>query len=546
MKRNFALAASIAALMTAGICSPFSMQVFAETLPQYEWKKEFTQSQGPNWYYYQRSGNDDTLLSAESEPVYGFDEDGNFQSGTRFTGDGGLLGAWNGSYVCPGENADIALVFRVPRYGTVDLSFILRAASTGGDGQRVRVCLNGEKIYPAESDWLVHTYRDDAVEVTDLAVGQNDTIEIIVNKNKSFGADICYMNPVIRYTELTKGVEVAESKIIVKTGEKIPLTVTTTEEGLAVNFVSSDDSVAAVDDEGVITGVACGDATISVSVDGSNVTRTVCVAVVEEKSLVHRWSEEFSRAQGPNWFYEQKIGGVYKRLVCHGNPAFGGAYEDGTAGEGYMFIPPVYYNTPQNQYLGVWNGVFVHPAEQSDAAICFRVPYSGILNWRAHVGRKLNGSDGQSVSVWLNGDKIYPLEGKAVNNEAFDIALSDLKVMRGDNIRFVVNKNGNLSADSCFVDIVAEYTAYYEQPSRDAVKMDGTELVLKEGQLSFLDYSIILEYEGEIPEERFSSSDSSVLFINSVGFMKAKSKGTAVITITLESGVSFMRTVRVE
>lgn len=542
MKRLIAFCLCIVACTT----SLPPLQTLAETLPSYEWEEGFSEIQGPNWYYYQRSGGINTPLDAESDPVYDFDGNGKFVSGVRFTGEDGLLGAWNGSYLYPGENADAVLLFRVPYHGILNLNCVLRAASTGGDGQRVQVCLNGEKIFPLESDWLVHAYQDDVVEITDLGVGEGDTIEIVVNKNNSLGADACYMNPIIEYTDLTKGVNIAESRLIVKTGSSVPLTVTTTQDDLIVNFSSSDPNVATVNNEGIVTGVACGEAIISASVEGNSAVRTVRVVIVEEKSIAYRWSEEFSRMQGPNWFYEQKIGGVYKRLVCHSNPAFGGAYEDGTMGEGYMFIPPVYDDSLQNQYLGVWNGVFAHPAEESDVAICFRAPYSGILNWKALVGKKLEGSDGQSVSVWLNGEKIYPSEGKKINEDPFDIQLENLEVIRGDNIRFVVNKNGNISADSCFVDIVAEYSAYYEQPSKDLVMMDEKELVLQVGQLTFLDYTIVPEYAGEIPEERFSSSDPSVVFINSVGFIKAKSKGTAVITVTLESGGSFTRMVRVE
>ncbi|MGG5460546.1 glycoside hydrolase domain-containing protein [Clostridium sp. B9] len=151
----------------------------------------FSGNQGENGWYYKENVNND-------------------YSDMTFSN-----GIWSGSHVWsriyrpasihPGPTQDAVLAFRAPRDGNVMINGNVKKELNGGDGVKVQIKHNDNKVWPANSQWQEIESHDSTGydhEIS-LSVKEGDYIYFAVNNNGAgnISADNTSWNPVIIYDD---------------------------------------------------------------------------------------------------------------------------------------------------------------------------------------------------------------------------------------------------------------------------------------------------------------------------------------------------------
>ena len=145
---------------------------------------------------------------------------------------------------------------------------------------------DGEKItVPAEEKFLksfkVIHWKSDAVLPTDHESFTHDMLEV---KN---GYIILQTNHFSEYAVCTDMLQFEQNEIELENGKTAQLKVTAG-EGNTVSYASSDENVAKVDSNGVVTAVGPGTATITASVSGTGV-KAECTVTVPFRAFTVKW-----------------------------------------------------------------------------------------------------------------------------------------------------------------------------------------------------------------------------------------------------------------
>lgn len=157
----------------------------------FQFSSGFSETQGQNnWYY--------------KENVYGNYSDMSFSNGI-----------WSGSHVWsriyrpasihPGPTQDAVLAFKAPRDGNIVINGNVKKELGGGNGVKVQIKHNNNKIWPLDSEWQEissHDFTGYDHEIS-LTVKEGDYIYFSVNNNGSgnISADNTSWNPVIIYDD---------------------------------------------------------------------------------------------------------------------------------------------------------------------------------------------------------------------------------------------------------------------------------------------------------------------------------------------------------
>lgn len=145
---------------------------------------------------------------------------------------------------------------------------------------------NGETIsVPADEGFLkkfkiIHWYSD-AVEPTDHESFTHDELSV------ENGYIVLKTNHFSEYAVCTELVEFELGEIELANGESTSVPVTVN-DGTEISYTPSDESVVTVDENGVITAVGPGTATITVTVNGTNISDT-CEVTVPERDYTIKW-----------------------------------------------------------------------------------------------------------------------------------------------------------------------------------------------------------------------------------------------------------------
>lgn len=156
-------------------------------------REEFSAENGGNgWrYLYESIGAEGTYLAMD----YG---------NNNYTSEGGTA-IWTSAdtmAVHPGPDRNAVIGYVLPASGEIRLDDTLYKTAGDGDGVRVRIFLDAQKVFPAEEEWL--TISPDStvnISVPSLQVNKGQTVYFVVNKNETTYFDELHWSPTIYYIQ---------------------------------------------------------------------------------------------------------------------------------------------------------------------------------------------------------------------------------------------------------------------------------------------------------------------------------------------------------
>jgi hypothetical protein len=171
------------------------------------------------------------------------------------------------------------------------------------------------------------------------------------------------------------------------------------------------------------------------TVDGDgNRSQTVTARKVAGQPQIYEALGDFSPAQsGKQWKYEETSGdSSYRDLLWDS-----GGYEGRWTGSG----------------LGRIGRIWMQPSAQDDLSRTFIVPSDGIASTSGVIRKDPSAENRAScfVRILLDTKQVWPKEGWAEVSASYDTPttykITDLRVSRGDKLRFIVKHNGQNRAD---------------------------------------------------------------------------------------------------
>lgn len=144
-----------------------------------------------------------------------------------------------------------------------------------------------------------------------------------------------------------------------------------------------------------------------------------------------------------NWYYKDWDGSTYQNMT-------------------YDTTVNAWKGRSNYAYIG-WNGAGnIHPGDATDSVRTFLCPVAGSIVITGDVRKQdISGGDGVKVKILKNSTQVWPATGWqdiAYNDSVgYDVNVP-VTVAEGDEIRFVVNRNGNISNDSTYWNPLVNYS----------------------------------------------------------------------------------------
>lgn len=228
---------------------------------KYSAEESFAFVQGiDNWYY-------EEYYNGTGTPMHWSSDFTAWQGSAAYA----LIGA---DWMHPDIGVNPARVFEAPRNGYVEITGAVTRNSADSDGVKVCIMKNGTTIWPEAGQWklLENTAPVEIYEVLEVSAG--DKLYFVVNCNVTSANDTTSWAPVITYIPYVPvtGVSLDKTSISMAKGTTCQLTAEIQPydaTNKSVTWTSSNEAVATVDQNGLVTALKAGDATITVkTVDG--------------------------------------------------------------------------------------------------------------------------------------------------------------------------------------------------------------------------------------------------------------------------------------
>ncbi|MGL5245889.1 MAG: discoidin domain-containing protein, partial [Sarcina sp.] len=174
----------------------FECNIFGVLSNVFELAKGFSNSQGMNGWYYK-----EVINGVYSDLTYNANIGNGIWQGTH---------EWSRIYkpsmLHPGPTQDIVLAFKCPKSGNISITGNVKKDNIGGgNGVRVNIKYNNNKIWPIEKEWQTINYNDSIGYNQDITIDVLKDDYIYFNVNNNGNGDIAYdntfWNPVITYIE---------------------------------------------------------------------------------------------------------------------------------------------------------------------------------------------------------------------------------------------------------------------------------------------------------------------------------------------------------
>lgn len=280
-----------------------------DVLLRFNAEKNFSDLGSPFWKYYYINEDPDSVLTELSVhgggPQGDYAYDGSWVMKYKYVVDSSdyisdeyhqYLGIWGGITMHPGGKADVVLSFIAPVDGVINIDATIKASNAGSDGVKLYTTVNSldleNKIYPADSDYILHTSKGNTeYAVEGYEVKRGDEIFFRLNKNETLANDLTYFSPTVSYMSYVMPEDVAivvgaESLTLPEGGIRLLEAEMNVNLGQSLEyvFVSSDENVVKVENNGLIYGIKEGMAVITVTEKGSGLSAQCSVTVEKEKS----------------------------------------------------------------------------------------------------------------------------------------------------------------------------------------------------------------------------------------------------------------------
>ncbi|WP_170272254.1 glycoside hydrolase domain-containing protein [Clostridium tarantellae] len=164
------------------------------TKNKFDFKKDFSTTQGDNnWYYNERVNGEVNSMSYNNSVANG-----------TWQGSHSWSRIYAPSSLHPGPTQEAVLTFKAPKDGEILVFGNPKKENLNGDGVRVKIELNSNKVWPLENDWEVIQGKDATGIKHDfeLNVKEGDLINFIVDSNGGdISSDNTIWNPKIIYKD---------------------------------------------------------------------------------------------------------------------------------------------------------------------------------------------------------------------------------------------------------------------------------------------------------------------------------------------------------
>lgn len=328
-------------------------------------------------------------------------------------------------------------------------------------------------------------------------------------------------------------VEMSNTKLTLNQEETKKLSVTVLPENAHirnVKWASSDPSIASVDEEGNVTGVGEGNATITAtSVDGTNIVAT-CEVTVTNMKVIETWVKD--NGQDSPWTAKYQYCRTSDELYANG-PANDGSgrvwtakdYDDSAWG---TVKGPIGHEIG-NHYETFW--------PDHDSRYYLRETFN-ITNVTSYSKPKLFVAHDDGVIVWINGTKVHENENWKLN---YSVDIPEDILVEGDNVICIQVSEG---IGGAYIDYGISMTALTEVVPVSGITLDKTSVTLKRNEKAQLTATITPE-NAFYKDVEWASSDSEIVTVDDEGNIRGISAGEAVITVNNKHGKLFTATCKV-
>ena len=285
---------TISVSVSGGNSLSIAVTVLKKALRVNQWSSEFSASPSNVWRYAMlHEGEYDTRLVPTSG-AWGFSWEtkaavqGLSYVPQTYTDATQYFNIFGGQCVHPTMGYAAAVGYVAPTKGTIDyLSHFV--SQNAGSSQQFKIMLNNTCIYPINTEWQVVDGAHPAdIILKDVEIEKGDVLYTIVDCHTTFASDYCFIDPIIRYTNVElepDAVRLNHSETTINVGDSIILIATITpieSQNKELVWTSSDTSIATVNQFGEVEGVKAGVATITATLDGG--AQASCVVTVRQNS----------------------------------------------------------------------------------------------------------------------------------------------------------------------------------------------------------------------------------------------------------------------
>lgn len=416
--------------------------------------------------------------------------------------------------------------FYLPDVSGYDFTVFARVYQSG------EVYINGHRVYITDTgDWKRNGSFMAFIDPSYLVMGGENTIAIIgmpsgEDQYLDFGihyeTNIPVNRVIIKQKELTLMInELAKLEAVVKPDNA-------SRKGL--KWESTYPSIASVDEEGNVTGVGEGKATITAtSVDGTNIVAS-CEVTVTNMMIAEAWVKD--NGQNTPWNAKYQYCRTSDELYNNG-PANDGAgrvwtakdYDDSAWG---TVKGPIGHEVG-NHYETYW--------PDNNSRYYLRETFT-VTDLASYTKPQLFLAHDDGIIVWVNGTKVHE-QGNW--NLGYYVDIPDGILTEGSNVICIQVSEGGGGA---YIDYGVSMTGLFEVVPANGITLDKTSVTLKRNEKVQLTATISPD-NAYYKDVEWTSSHPEIVVVDENGNIKGLAAGEAVITVHNKHGKQFTATCRV-
>ena len=390
----------------------------------------------------------------------------------------------------------------------------------------LRVYCNGVQL--DEVKWNGYDFYDIPADL--IKYGEDNVIAISIDA----GVYVYLDNAITLFKIIpVTSVTMSETSLNIDQGEQKQLAVTVLPDNAynrQVKWASSEPTIASVDQNGNVTGMGEGKATITAtSVDGTEMVAS-CAVTVSNMKAVAIWMKDCG--QNTPWNAKYQYCRTSDDLYAYG-PANDGSgrvwtsndYDDSSWG---TVTGPIGHDIGNN-YETYW--------PDNDSRYYLRETFT-VSNLASYTKPQLFLAHDDGIVVWINGTKVHEQGDWQLN---YYVNIPDGILTEGSNVICVQVSEG---VGGAYIDYGVSMTGLTEVVPVSGISLDKTSVTLKRNEKAQLTATITPE-NAFYKDVEWASSDSEIVTVDDEGNIRGISAGEAVITVKNKHGKLFAATCKV-
>lgn len=390
----------------------------------------------------------------------------------------------------------------------------------------LRVYCNGVQVDDVK--WNDYDFYDIPADL--IRYGEDNVIAISIDA----GGYVYLDNAVTLFKIIpVTSVTMSETSLSIDQGEQKQLTVTVLPDNAynrQVKWASSETTIASVDQNGNVTGMGEGEATITATtVDGTEIVAT-CAVTVSNMKAVAMWIKECG--QDAPWTAKYQYCRTSDDLYATG-PANDGSgrvwtskdYDDSSWG---TVTGPIGHDIG-NHYETYW--------PDHDSRYYLRETFS-VTDLASYTKPQLFLAHDDGIVVWINGTKVHEQGNWQLN---YYVNLPDGILTEGNNVICIQVSEG---VGGAYIDYGVSATGLIEVVPVTGISLDKTSVTLKRNEMVQL-IATIAPDNAYYKDVQWTSSNSEIVTVDEAGNIRGISAGEAVIAVNNKHGKLFTATCKV-